>query len=392
MKLSILLTFQILTVLTFGLEARLKSRIGNSHVFIPQHREFSDSLLKKLEIKSGFGINVFANKVCGARMLAVTSDSNVLVTCPDEGRVLALKDINNDGVADTIMVIVDNIKGVHGIAVNKEDVYVATSGQVWIIRKYEDSYSVPEIIIDNLPSGGQHPNRTISIGPDKKLYISIGSECNACIEDDPEHATILKADLDGKNRKIFAKGLRNTIGFDWHPETKQMWGMDQGSDNRGDSLPPEELNLIENERDYGWPFVFGKWNVDPILGLPDNRKVSRTDYLLSTTPSVMEYSAHNSPIGFVFYTGNQFPDYYKNGVFITLRGSWNKRIPDGYKVVFLKFEKGKPVKFEDFVKGFLIEKKKAQFGRLSGITVLHDGSILFCDDSNGMIYRVFYKK
>ncbi|HZH74367.1 MAG TPA: PQQ-dependent sugar dehydrogenase [Mariniphaga sp.] len=392
MKLVKLILLLVLTVLINGIDAKLKLKAGTPHVFIPQHRPFADSLMKQLEVKSGFGITVFARNVCGARMLAVAKDSTVLVTCPDEGQVIALKDTTSNGVADKINIVVDFIQGVHGIEVYDENIYVATSRSIWLIKKDKDSYTAPELIVDDLPPGGQHPNRTLGIGPDEKLYISIGSECNACIEDNPEHATLIKMDLDGKNRTLHAKGLRNTIGFDWHPETGQMWGMDQGSDNRGDTLPPEELNLIEEGRDYGWPFVFGKWKIDPILGLPAKRKMSGTDYLLSTTPSVMEYSAHNSPVGFVFYKGEQFPAYYKNGAFITFRGSWNRRIPEGYKVVFLKFNEGKPVQFEDFIKGFLIENKTAQFGRLAGIAVLPDGSLIFCDDSNGMIYRVFRRR
>jgi glucose/arabinose dehydrogenase len=245
------------------------------------------------------------------------------------------------------------------------------------------------VIIKDLPPGGRHSRRTLGIGPDKLLYISIGSSCNACIEKDSNYATIETASLDGTNRRIFARGLRNTLGFDWDPQTGQLWGMDQGSDERGDTIPPEELNLLIDGKNYGWPFVYGKRCPDPIIKLPPQKK---QQFILSTEPAVLTYTAHSSPIGFVFYKGTGFPQYYLNGAFVTFRGSWNRTPPSGYKVAFVKYENGRPLKFEDFITGFLSVDSTSQFARVTGITVANDGSILFCDDENGMVYRVDYKK
>jgi glucose/arabinose dehydrogenase len=240
--------------------------------------------------------------------------------------------------------------------------------------------------VDDLPDGGQHPNRTLAVGPDSMLYVSIGSSCDACAETNPEHATILRTGLDGSGRAVFARGLRNTLGFGFHPTTGALWGMDQGSDWRGDDLPPEELNLIEQGNDYGWPYCFGDAQPDPIIQDPPG--TTKAAYCASTEPATLEVQAHGSPIGLAFYTGTAFPIEFAGDAFIALRGSWNRFPPTGYKIVRLRFEAGEPAGFEDFVTGFLIENGEAHFGRPAGVTIGPDGSVIFSDDTNGVVYRV----
>jgi glucose/arabinose dehydrogenase len=186
---------------------------------------------------------------------------------------------------------------------------------------------------------------------------------------------------------VFASGLRNTIGFAFHPTTQELWGMDHGSDWRGDNTPPEELNRIALGLNYGWPYCFGKGEIDPVIEDPDG--TTKAAYCAATAPSVLESQAHGAPIGLAFYAGTAFGAEYTGDAFVALHGSWNRVPPTGYKVVRITFDDtGEPQGFEDFVTGFLIEDGAAQFGRPAGVTVTDEGALLFSDDDNGMIYRV----
>jgi glucose/arabinose dehydrogenase len=243
------------------------------------------------------------------------------------------------------------------------------------------------VIISSLPDGGQHSRRTIGIGPDGMLYISIGSDCNACAEPDGEHATMLRAPLTGGGREVFAKGLRNTIGFDWDPKSHELWGMDNGIDYVGDNEPAEELNRLMEGGDYGWPFRFGNNRVNRLF---DRSKVSPAEFEKQTLAPFLTYDAHSAPIAMVFYTGTQFPADYRGSAFVALHGSWNRENPTGYKVVRVVFRDSQPERFEDFLTGFLVDNGKAQIGRPAGLAITKDGALLVGDDANGVIYRVSY--
>jgi glucose/arabinose dehydrogenase len=181
------------------------------------------------------------------------------------------------------------------------------------------------------------------------------------------------------------------VGFGWHPTTGDFWGLDMGSDWRGADVPPEELNRIQEGKHYGWPWCYGKQEVDLVIAQAPE-KMSREAFCAQTEPSFMEYQAHSSPLQMVFYDGDQFPENYRNDIFVTMRGSWNRKPAVGYKVVRLHFDKnGEPEQFEDFITGFLTEDGNAFRARLVGIAVAHDGALLFGDDTNGTIYRVVYQ-
>jgi glucose/arabinose dehydrogenase len=201
---------------------------------------------------------------------------------------------------------------------------------------------------------------------------------------------MIQAKLDGTDRKVYAKGLRNTIGFDWHPQTKELYGMDHGIDWLGDESQREELNKIEKDGNYGWPYVYE--NGKPNLADTPPQGQTFGEYAKKTKSPMLTYEAHSAPMGMKFYTGTQFPAEYKNSAFVALRGSWNRAEPAGYKVVRVKFENGKPVAFEDFLSGFLVENNKSQFGRVVGVAQHTDGSLLVTDDNNGVVYRVAYKQ
>ena len=182
--------------------------------------------------------------------------------------------------------------------------------------------------------------------------MGVGSTCNACDETNKENATILRADLNGSHRMIFASGLRHTIGFGWHPQTGEMWGMDMGSDWRGNHIPPEELNRIVEGGNYGWPFCYGDRQVDQHLNVAP-KGTTREAYCAETLPPALTYTAHSAPIGLTFYTASQFPSDYQGDAFVAMLRSWNRTPPSGYKVVRIRFEDGTPVGVEDFLTGFL---------------------------------------
>jgi len=357
--------------------------------FRPQRRPWSQQYMAQLKMPAGFVINVFAGQLGNARMLAVDSDSAVYVTCPSQNRVTVMLDKDRDGSAESIHTLFSDLPDVHGITIDGNTMYLAAPQKVWLSRRQGTSWSKPTIIINDLPPGPWHQNRTLAVGPDRKLYISVGSSCNACKEINPEYAAILVCELDGTGRKLYASGLRNTIGFDFHPVTRQMWGMDHGSDWRGNSIPPEELNLLLPGKNYGWPYAYANQQIDPFMEDPPGK--TKEAYALDTQPAVLTYTAHSAPIGMCFYDANQFPPYYKNCAFVAFHGSWNRYPPSGYKIAMIKFdEQGRPIRFEDFVTGFLIEDANAYFGRPTGVAVNTDGSLLFADDVNGYIYRVKY--
>jgi glucose/arabinose dehydrogenase len=223
------------------------------------------------------------------------------------------------------------------------------------------------------------------------LYITVGSTCNACAETNDENATVLRANLDGTARTIFASGLRNTIGIDWHPETRQLWGFDHGIDWLGDEIQGEELNQLTEDARYGWPYVYGKSKFNPADEPPGG--ITHAEWAKKSREPELLYTAHAAPMQLVFYTGSQFPSEYRNNAFVTMRGSWNRKPPSGYEVVQVKFQNGKPVSIEPFLTGFLRKQGSAwtHFGRPVGLVMLRDGSLLVGDDTNGVIYRIAYQ-
>ncbi|MDP4173977.1 MAG: PQQ-dependent sugar dehydrogenase [Bacteroidota bacterium] len=396
MRISNVNTTFLILFLTITLRAQIHREAwevlkGNTNS--PSKVEFKDSYLKELKLPQGFKVTIYAKGVKGARMIAQSPDNGVVyITSPKQGSVYALYDTDKKGKANKIVTTLKGIKNVHGIAINNKQLYLCAPEKLMVCDIMKDgSVSKPKTLISDLPEGGRHENRTIGFGPDGMLYISVGSSCNACIEKNKEHATILRAAIDGSKRNIFCSGLRNTIGFSWHPITKVMWGMDQGSDWRGNDTPPEELNKLEEGQNYGWPYCYSKSLPDKEMEQPRNS--SKEDYCKKTVPSVLDYQAHSSPIAMVFYNSNMFSEEYKGDAFIAFHGSWNRSSPVGYKVVRVRFNKsGTPEKFEDFMSGFLIENGKKQFGRPAGLCVLNDGSLLVSDDNNDMIYRITYSK
>ena len=339
------------------------------HILMPKAVEPTDDPLDKLKLPSGFTIEKFAEGLINPRIMAVAEDGTLYVTRREVGDVIMLKDTSGDGKADLVQSVAGRPQ-MHGIYIDGKTVYLATDTDIYSGAIAGDgSFGELKRIVDDLPDGAQHPNRTLAVGPDSMLYVSVGSSCNACQESNPEHATILQMKPDGTQRKIFASGLRNTIGFGWHPE---------------------EFNLIKQGSKYGWPYVHSKGDFNPRIAPPN--EISHEEWAKASEEPVLTYTAHAAPMQMVFYTGAQFPEKYRGDAFIAMRGSWNRKPPSGYEVVRVRFEDGKPQAIEPFITGFLTEDQGSfgYIGRPVGLAISRDGSLFIGDDSNGVIYRVSY--
>jgi Raf kinase inhibitor-like YbhB/YbcL family protein len=343
-------------------------------------------MVSQLHVPSGFHIEKFAENVGNARILAIGPNGNVYASRREEGDILMFR-VGEGGLAAGEPVRVASRSGLHGIAFSKGKVYLAAVHEIYKADVRPDGTFGPlEMIIHDLPDAGQHNTRTVQIGPDDMLYISIGSTCNECAEPNPENATILRGSLDGKSRSIFASGLRDTVGWGWQPQTGELWGVDNGMDGLGDNLQPEELNHIEKGKRYGWPYLFGDNQPNPHLDPPGG--LQKSELASTNMPMAMGYTAHAAPMQMSFYNASQFPAEYQGDAFVSMRGSWNRKPPSGYEVVRIHFKNGQAVSIEPFVTGFVTPQ--GEYGRLVGNAVAQDGSLLFTDDRNGVIYRVSY--
>ncbi len=386
---SAIIAVTLIGAATSAGQQRPEPRVVSSRVYTnaPAKAQWEPSVVDRLRAPAGFRVNVFASGLGTARMLAVGDDGTLYVTRRDSGDVLALKD-DGTGKAATPRKVVTDLPRVHGIALHAGRMYLATIREVYIADMNADgSVGTPRAIVTGLPDGGQHPNRTVGVGPDGMLYVSVGSTCNQCIETNDEHATILQLALDGTRRGVFARGLRNTVGFTWNPDTRVMWGVDHGSDYKGNEIPPEELNEIQNGLHYGWPFCYGKRIADAAYAL-DPPGSTKGEFCPRTVAPTLTFDAHAAPMQIAFYQGTTFPAEYRGDAFVALRGSWNRSPAVGYKVVRIEFRDGVPVRTTDFLTGFLAQNGERHYGRIAGIAVGRDGSLLVSDDTNGLIYRV----
>jgi len=352
----------------------------------PEHLDFLPEMVSLLKVPEGWKVSVAASGLGKPRMLYYTSSGNMYITRRDTGDVLLLKDTNNDGVFDDIKTVVAEFKGVHGITMKDGLLYLCNSNELRQYRMNADgTLWDKKMLFNDMPSAGQHPNRTMNFGPDGKLYISIGTLCNDCKESDREAASLVQVDPVTWKRTIFASGLRNMIGFDWHPQTKDLWGIDNGGDAKGDDWPPEELNLIREGKNYGYPFAYGKKEVDRTREDPDGD--SKEKLVENTEPSTMEFQAHMAPIGYQFFPAGSI---FSGDALINWHGSWNRSRPVGFKVQRIKFSNGKPIGAEDFLTGFL--KGKTRFGRPAGIAIASNGTVYISDDANGVLYSITQNK
>ena len=337
----------------------------------------------RLRVPTGFTVTKFAT-VTGARALLMGADNSVYVSIPNRGTVLRVVDTNGDGTADTTTTVLTGLDRPHGMAFHKGKFYVANTGGVvrFALTPAGIPTGAPEQL--NRYDGGKgHITRTIVFGADGKMYVSIGSSCNICDETAPERATVMQYDENGQNGRIYSRGLRNAVGVAVHPVTKQLWVTQHERDNiqpDHQDLPTEEINILQDGRDYGWPACHG-----PKIPNPEYHDQARCD---RTESPALRMQAHSAPLGILFLDkATAFPAEYRGDALVAFHGSWNRDTPTGAKVVRIRIRNGRPVSYEDFITGWQNDAG-ARWGRPVDFAVLRDGSVLVSDDAGNSIYRV----
>ena len=352
--------------------------------------------VKQLKAPAGFHIAIFAEDVDGARMLAFSPGGVLLVSESGEGKVVALPDSKHTGKAERIVTVLNGLNEPHGIAFYQGKLYVAENNRV---RRYDwderTLRAANPVKLADLPGGGGHSTRSI-VFHGGKMYISAGSSCNVCVEKDPRRAAVMEFNPDGSGQKIFTKGLRNAVGLAVNPKTDTVWVTVNGRDMLGDDLPPETIyDLGTDGGDGGWPYCYGDRVFD--FEFAKSGTGPGSDRCKSVLEPKVQMQAHSAPLGLAFYDGTNFPAEYQNSIFIAFHGSWNRRIPTGYKVVRVRLDdKGQPRGgAEDFITGWLApgETKRGRWmGRPVGIAFDGDGVMYVSDDAAGVIYRVTYSR
>lgn len=338
----------------------------------------------QLQVAEGFRLEVYSSDVPLARWPLATSTGDLIVSRTRGDQVVLLeRDTNGDGKPDAVRTLLERVEHPHGLALHDGWLYVGERRGIGRIRFDEGTGQVSgayEHIVSDFSSDGFHLTKTIAFGADGWLYVTQGSSCNACVEQDERRATVMRMQPDGSQREIFATGLRNSVGFDWAPWDGALYATENGRDLLGDDLPPDELNRIEKNGFYGWPFVNGAGTLDPDLGKGHESEVARS------APPVHGFRAHNAPLGLRFLRGANLPPGYARTALVALHGSWNRRQPDGYKVVTLDWHPDGRIVERDFLTGFL--GANGIIGRPAGVTQGVDGAIFVTDDYAGVIYRI----
>lgn len=336
----------------------------------------------------GFATNVFAEGLNGPRFIAFGPDGVLYVADRGNGRIVALPDANQDGVADETRVFADNLDNPHSLVFHEEAWYVGVpAGVIRLIDSDGDGVADQrDTLIDDYPTTGAHSTRTVAFLPDGRMVVSIGSSCNVCQEEDKRRAAIVVYDGPAATGEtLFASGLRNAVGLTIQPQTGRLWATNNGRDLLGDDMPPETVYQVEEGANYGWPVCINGDLADPDEGSPGSCDgIGRP---------VVEMQAHSAPLGLVFYTGTAFPAAYQDDLFIALHGSWNRSELTGYKIVRLPFDNGQPADtVEDFATGWLDAAGSEVRGRPVGLAVSPDGALYVSDDKGGLIYRIYYRE
>ena len=343
------------------------------------------SQLERIQLAPGFSISLYADNVPNARSMVLGEKGTLFVSTRSAGKVYAVQDINRDGRADKVMVLASGLNMPNGVAYRQGSLFVAEVNRILRFDNIEsqlDSPPKPVVVNESLPSDSHHGWKFIAFGPDDKLYLQIGAPCNVCKKDNPLYATIVRMNPDGSGLEIFAKGVRNTVGFDWHPKTQELWFTENGRDWMGDKFPDDELNRITKPgQHFGFPYCHSGDIADSVFGHFRDCK--------EFEPPVLKLGAHVAPLGMRFYTGNQFPATYKNQIFIAQHGSWNSSVPVGYRIMVVHLKGNKVQKYEVFAEGWL-SKNGSVWGRPVDVLVMPDGALLVSDDKAGAIYRITY--
>jgi glucose/arabinose dehydrogenase len=343
-----------------------------------------DIHLAEIKLPPGFAIEIFARNVPGARALALGAKGTVFVGTRDEGKVYAIRHAGSPQAE--VITLAKGLNMPNGVAFRDGALYVAEISRVIRFDDIEDHLNNPPkpvLVNGSFPHEKHHGWKFIRFGPDGRLYVPVGAPCNVCDSKDPRFASIMRMAADGKGLEIFARGVRNTVGFDWHPTSHQLWFTDNGRDQLGDDTPPDELNRAAAPGlHFGFPYWHGREIPDPEF----SGKMKRGGFV----PPEIELPAHVASLGMRFYTGAMFPDEYHNQIFIAEHGSWNRSVPTGYRVSLVRLQGDKAVSYQVFAEGWL--SGGDAWGRPVDLQVMPDGSLLISDDRAGAIYRISYRK
>ena len=344
--------------------------------------------LPSIKLPPGFSISIYASGLRDARSLAL-SPKGIVYVGSQVGNVYAVVDRNRDGKADEVHTIATGLKTPNGVAWKDGALYVAEISRVLRYDGIDDKLASPPkpvVVSDAFPGDTHHGWKFIRFGPDGKLYVPVGAPCNICEKDNPIYSTITRLGAGGKP-EIVARGIRNTVGFDWHPQTHELWFTDNGRDMLGDDVPPDELNRAPKAgMNFGFPYCHAGRIADPEYG----KKHACSEF----TPPARELGPHVAAIGMRFYTGSMFPAEYRNGMFIAMHGSWNRTSKQGYNVMHASVGRDGKVTLKPFLEGFLQDAKAdpPMWGRPVDVLVMKDGALLVSDDYNGIVYRVSYAR
>ena len=378
-RLFLLCTLGATSVIACGASA------GDPSVAVPTDTTGRTSTFdRKLSVPAGFSVRYFAKDLPGIRFMALGPDGMVYVTQPRNGRVLRLPEANRDGFADGAEVVVSGLRQPHGLAFHKGALWVAnTDGVVRVPIGANGLASGDPVYVNHYNAGGGHWSRTIIFGRDSAMYVSVGSTCNICVETSADRAAVLRFNEDGSGKRVYSSGLRNAVGLAVNPRTGAIWVTQNERDDirpAHENLPPEEINILTDGGDYGWPYCYG--NREPNPEFDDAARCAKT------IPPALAMQAHSAPLGLSFLDrATTFPADYRGDLLVAFHGSWNRNVPTGAKVVRIHVQNDKPASVEDFITGWQ-ESSGSRWGRPVDVLVASDGSVLVSDDSGGNIYRV----
>jgi len=339
----------------------------------------------KISLPAGFEINLYA-QVPNARSMTLSPNGTLFVGSRSAGKVYAIQTHDEGAQIKKPLVVAERLNMPNGVAVKDGALYVAEINRVLRYDNIEERLKNPPqpiVINDRFPRDRQHGWKFIAFGPEGDLYVPVGAPCNICEPDPDRYAAIMRMKPNGSNLEVFARGIRNTVGFDWHPQTKELWFTDNGRDRQGDNIPPDELNHAPKPGlHFGYPYCHGGDISDPEYG----KKHPCSEF----TPSAQNLGPHVAALGMRFYTGSMFPSEYRNQIFIAEHGSWNRSTPIGYRVTVVELKGNKAVSYRPFAQGWL--QGNRAWGRPVDVLVMPDGALLVSDDEAGAIYRIAYKK
>ena len=351
----------------------------------------ADVKLDQIKLPEGFKISIWAADVPNARSMAISDNGIVFVGNRQEKNVYALVDENADGKADTKFILAEGLRMPNGVAYKNGDLYVAEVSRILRFKDIKNNLATPkfEVVYDGYPTDGHHGWKFIAFGPDGMLYVPVGAPCNICEKENPIYASITRLDVSksGSKPEVYVQGVRNTVGFSWHPQSKELWFTDNGRDMMGDDVPDCELNRATTKgQHFGYPYWHAGTVKDPEFG-------SKGKESSAYVAPAAKLGAHTAPLGMRFYQGGMFPAMYKNNAIIAKHGSWNRSKKSGYEVVLAKIDgSGKVTEQEVFASGWLNPATQDVWGRPVDVQELPDGSLLISDDMANCIYRVTYSR